>query len=184
MFGTIQDITDRKRAEDKIREQEAELRQIVDLAPRLVTVFGPAANAFMPTVFCSTTSTLVLMSGARELIAVSSFIPMTGNVWTLILILPCLAALLTSWSSECARAAETIAGFSLVSVQCAMIRDRSYGGMLRLPTSKTANAPRKRFSKANSISQKGSALPAWEVGHSILLVVLSTGLRSCSGFMA
>src|SRR6202453_4627904 len=41
MFGTIQDITDRKRAEDKIREQEAELRQIVDLAPQLVTVFGP-----------------------------------------------------------------------------------------------------------------------------------------------
>jgi PAS domain S-box-containing protein len=41
MFGTIQDITDRKRAEDKIREQEAELRQIVDLAPQLVAVFGP-----------------------------------------------------------------------------------------------------------------------------------------------
>ena len=41
MFGTVQDITDRKRAEDKIREQEAELRQIVDLAPQLVTVFGP-----------------------------------------------------------------------------------------------------------------------------------------------
>jgi PAS domain S-box-containing protein len=41
MFGTVQDITDRKRAEDKIREQEAELRQIADLAPQLVTVFGP-----------------------------------------------------------------------------------------------------------------------------------------------
>src|ERR1700733_3027799 len=41
MFGTVQDITDRKRAEDKIREQDAELRQIVDLAPQLVTVFGP-----------------------------------------------------------------------------------------------------------------------------------------------
>ena len=41
MFGTVQDITDRKRAEDKIREQEAELRQIVDFAPRLITVFGP-----------------------------------------------------------------------------------------------------------------------------------------------
>src|SRR5277367_603703 len=41
MFGTVQDITDRKRAEDKIREQEAELRQIVDLSPQLVTVFGP-----------------------------------------------------------------------------------------------------------------------------------------------
>src|SRR5882672_10000620 len=41
MFGTVQDITDRKHTEDKIREQEAELRQIVDLAPQLVTVFGP-----------------------------------------------------------------------------------------------------------------------------------------------
>jgi PAS domain S-box-containing protein len=41
MFGTVQDITDRKRTEDKIREQEVELRQIVDLAPQLVTVFGP-----------------------------------------------------------------------------------------------------------------------------------------------
>ena len=41
MFGTVQDITDRKRAQDKIREQEAELQQIVDLAPQLVTVFGP-----------------------------------------------------------------------------------------------------------------------------------------------
>jgi PAS domain S-box-containing protein len=41
MFGTVQDVTDRKRAEDKIHEQEAELRQIVDLAPQLVTVFGP-----------------------------------------------------------------------------------------------------------------------------------------------
>ncbi len=41
MFGTAQDITDRKRAEDKIREQESELRQIVDLAPQFVGVFGP-----------------------------------------------------------------------------------------------------------------------------------------------
>jgi PAS domain S-box-containing protein len=41
MFGTVQDITDRKRAEDKIREQEAELRQILNLTPQLVAVFGP-----------------------------------------------------------------------------------------------------------------------------------------------
>ena len=40
-FGTVQDITDRKRTQDKIREQETALRQIVDLAPQLVTVFGP-----------------------------------------------------------------------------------------------------------------------------------------------
>jgi PAS domain S-box-containing protein len=40
MFGTVQDITDRKRTEDKIREQESELRQILDLTPQLVAVFG------------------------------------------------------------------------------------------------------------------------------------------------
>jgi PAS domain S-box-containing protein len=40
-YGTATDIEDRKRAEDKIREQEAELRQILDLAPQLVAVFGP-----------------------------------------------------------------------------------------------------------------------------------------------
>jgi PAS domain S-box-containing protein len=41
MFGTIQDITDRKLAEDKIREQEAGLRQILDLAPQHIAVYGP-----------------------------------------------------------------------------------------------------------------------------------------------
>ena len=44
MFGTVQDITERKRAEDKIREQESELRQIVDLVPQLVAVFGPGGE--------------------------------------------------------------------------------------------------------------------------------------------
>jgi formate hydrogenlyase transcriptional activator len=40
-YGVANDIEDRKRAEDKIREQETELRQILDLAPQLVAVFGP-----------------------------------------------------------------------------------------------------------------------------------------------
>ena len=39
--GTVMDVTERKRSEDKIREQEAEFRQIVDLAPQLVAVYGP-----------------------------------------------------------------------------------------------------------------------------------------------
>ncbi len=40
-YGVLTDIEDRKRAEDKIRAQEAELRQILDLAPQLVAVIGP-----------------------------------------------------------------------------------------------------------------------------------------------
>jgi PAS domain S-box-containing protein len=40
-IGAVTDITERKAAEDKIREQEIEVRQILDLAPQLVAVYGP-----------------------------------------------------------------------------------------------------------------------------------------------
>ena len=40
-YNLLTDIEDRKTAEGKIREQEAELRQILDLAPQLITVYGP-----------------------------------------------------------------------------------------------------------------------------------------------
>jgi formate hydrogenlyase transcriptional activator len=40
-FGAVTNITESKTAEGKIREQEAELRQILDLAPQLVAVYGP-----------------------------------------------------------------------------------------------------------------------------------------------
>ena len=43
-YGVLTDIEDRKRAEDRIREQEIELRQILDLAPQLVGVVGPQAE--------------------------------------------------------------------------------------------------------------------------------------------
>jgi PAS domain S-box-containing protein len=39
-YGSDIDIHDRKQAEDKIRQQEIEVRQIVDLAPQLVSVYG------------------------------------------------------------------------------------------------------------------------------------------------
>ena len=40
-YGSSMDVEERKRAEDKTREQEAGLQQILDLAPQLVAVFGP-----------------------------------------------------------------------------------------------------------------------------------------------
>jgi formate hydrogenlyase transcriptional activator len=40
-YGVLTDIEDRKRAEDKIREQETELRQMLDFAPQLIGVYGP-----------------------------------------------------------------------------------------------------------------------------------------------
>jgi PAS domain S-box-containing protein len=40
-IGVNLDIDDAKRAEDKIREREAELRQILDLTPQHLFVFGP-----------------------------------------------------------------------------------------------------------------------------------------------
>jgi formate hydrogenlyase transcriptional activator len=40
-YGSSIEIHERKTAEDKIREQETELRQMLDLAPQLVAVYGP-----------------------------------------------------------------------------------------------------------------------------------------------
>ncbi len=39
--GSSRDVTERKVAEDIIRQQEAELRQILDFTPQLIAVFGP-----------------------------------------------------------------------------------------------------------------------------------------------
>src|SRR5260221_11257921 len=40
-IGAVTDITERKTAEEKIQEQEAELRQMLDFAPQLIAVYGP-----------------------------------------------------------------------------------------------------------------------------------------------
>ncbi|HEX9606612.1 MAG TPA: PAS domain-containing protein, partial [Gemmatimonadaceae bacterium] len=39
-YGVLTDIEDRKRGEDKIREQETALRQMLDFTPQLIAVYG------------------------------------------------------------------------------------------------------------------------------------------------
>ena len=39
--GAVTDITERRTADEKIREQETELRQMLDFAPQLIAVYGP-----------------------------------------------------------------------------------------------------------------------------------------------
>ncbi len=39
--GTVIDVTERKRAEDELRRSEMELRQMLDLAPQCIAVYGP-----------------------------------------------------------------------------------------------------------------------------------------------
>jgi len=39
--GAVIDITERKSAEERIREKDAELQQILDLTPQLIAVYGP-----------------------------------------------------------------------------------------------------------------------------------------------
>jgi PAS domain-containing protein len=40
-IGAIMDMTERKEAEQRLKQQETELRQVVDLAPQRIAVFGP-----------------------------------------------------------------------------------------------------------------------------------------------
>src|ERR1700688_2556200 len=43
-YGVLSDIEDRKRAEEKIRVQEMELRHMLDLSPQQVAVLGPGGE--------------------------------------------------------------------------------------------------------------------------------------------
>ena len=116
----VLDLSEQKRAEGKIREQEAELRQMLDLAPQIIAVYGPTPSAFMPTALHSTTSVLVLKSGSRHLIAMCTFIRMTGNVCSIRLTVLFLAAPLREMELRLRKADGTYRWFF---TRCVPLRD-------------------------------------------------------------
>src|SRR5258708_4551287 len=44
--GAVSDITARKAVDEQLREQELELRQILDLTPQLISAYGPNYERF------------------------------------------------------------------------------------------------------------------------------------------
>ena len=79
-YGSSIDIDDRKQAEERIRQSEMELRQILDFAPQHVCcTWDPMEVVFISTRRRSIITVLLLKSGRAATFA-SSFIPMIGNV--------------------------------------------------------------------------------------------------------
>ena len=45
--GSVIDVTERKQAEDKIRQSENELRHVLDFAPQQIAVLGPDGALYL-----------------------------------------------------------------------------------------------------------------------------------------
>ena len=130
--GTVIDVTERKRAEEERRRSEMELRQMLDLAPQLVAVYGPNRERLV----CqprrrSIITVLILTSGGSMLARGSTTHPDDSER-----IHDLLESCFRSWL--CLRGGgaatqdmmEVIVGFWLAITRCATTRDRSRVGML------------------------------------------------------
>ena len=92
------DITERKTAEDKIREQEMEFRQILDLAPQLVAVYGPNRERLYANRIMLDYLGLSLEEWRERFKFGESLHPDDWERATAILIAPSLVGLVSSWS--------------------------------------------------------------------------------------
>ena len=97
--GGDQDITERKAAEERIREQDAELRQILKTSRSTCCDHtDQVVNVSISTASHLITSGLLLKSGSRPRFNLHSFIPMIGTGNAPISPVLGLTALLTSWN--------------------------------------------------------------------------------------
>ena len=157
--GTVIDVTERKRAEEERRRSEMELRQMLDLAPQLVAVFGPNRERLYANRIGLDYLGVSLEEWRQKSFAVVLLILMTGNGSRPILTVLSQVALLTSWSCDYANVMEVIAGFWLVTTRCATNRDRSHVGMLPVRTLKIASRLKTGFSMKTSLFGKKSTRP-------------------------
>jgi hypothetical protein len=111
------------------REQEIELRQILDLVPQLIAVYGPNREGLYANRVFSSMEVLVSKSGGTLLVAADTFTLMTSSRSAVFLITLLLVALLANWSCDYASVMECIAGSWLALTHCATSRDRLRVGM-------------------------------------------------------
>jgi PAS domain S-box-containing protein len=140
------DVTERKTREETIREQEAELRQILDLTPQLIAVYG--ANR----------ERLYINRIALDYLGLSHEEWRQTREWGAF-VHPDDRARERDYFDR-ALSTEVTVGFWLVPTRFAMTRDGSDAGMSRVPISKIA-----RGRKTKSANKKQSFGKSWTSRH-------------------
>jgi PAS domain S-box-containing protein len=159
----VLDLSEQKRAEEKIRGQEIEFRQMLDLAPQHVAVFGPDGERLYANRFAldylglsleewrqisghSFRSSLFVHPDDQERVARDFDAVAPG-------------APLANWRCVFARAMEPIAGSWFVLAHCATTRDRLRVGMFPRRILKTASRRKTGCGAKTSLSVKKSTKP-------------------------
>ena len=185
MFGTVQDITDRKRSEQRLRESEAYLAEAQRLSQTGSWAWNPATGDIR---YWSEMCYCVLgFDPAGPLPRFEEFFHRIHP--------DDQAAIRERFEKAIRDKADFELDYRIVHPGKG-IRDIHVVGHAVLDGSSNLGEfvgtvidvterkrARRRFNKANFISLRGSALPIWEVGHLTRPVFLITGRRSYSRFM-
>ncbi len=144
------DITERKTAEETIRTQEAELRQMLDFAPQLIGVLGPKLERLyanrVALAYYGVSLDEWRQRGPDAEIHPDDIDRVKAHFDRS---LSSGAAAELEMRSACVAATERIVGFWFVTTRFATTRDRSCGGTSHVPISTIAREPRSRLQQEN-----------------------------------
>jgi PAS domain S-box-containing protein len=150
-LGSSTDITERKQVEDKLKDQDREIRQMLDFAPQLVAVYGPNRERLHANRIALDYVGLSLEEWRQTTQRFAFVHPRETGI---ILIVRFLRDRATSWSYGCVRAMEAIAGFWLVRTLFAMTVVRSGVGISRVSISRIANEPKRSSNERILLCEK------------------------------